>query len=144
MADIENKTFLFGNPMICRMLGYDEDEFKNLGVMDIHPAEALLHVFEQFERQARGEMTVAESLPVKRKDGTVFYADINTSPLILGGGKYLIGAFRDITERKRAEEELKKYQERLEETVLERLFCHEGRQGEDYGCRCRSLYAQAD
>jgi len=33
----------------------------------------------------------------------VFYADINTAPVQLGGKDYLVGIFRDITERKMAE-----------------------------------------
>lgn len=113
VADIENKKFCFANPMICRMLGYGEDELGNLGVMDIHTAEDLPYVFEEFERQARKEVTIAENIPVKRKDGTVFYADITASPVILGGKEYLIGTFRDITERKLAEEAIRKRNEEL-------------------------------
>ena len=92
LADTKSRTFITGNPAIARMLGYASEELAGLGIMDIHPAGDLPFVMEQFERQARGEFSVAVDIPVKRKDGSVFYADINATPAILGGRIY-IGAF---------------------------------------------------
>jgi|GEM_PF-1415140 len=117
---IEDKKFLFGNKMMCQMLGYTEDAIGYLSVMDIHPDKDLAYVLEQFQKQATGEITIAENMPVKRKDGSVFYADIKTSPITLGGRECLIGAFRDITERKLAAESIRKLNEELEEKVRER------------------------
>jgi len=108
LADMEGKKFHSGNAAICRMLGYSQEEIKNVGVMDIHPEKDVPHVIEQFEKQTRKEIAIAQSLPVKRKDGSVFYADINSAPVEISGKRYLLGIFRDITERKRAEEELQK------------------------------------
>jgi PAS domain S-box-containing protein len=106
LADIETKKFQIFNKMICRMLGYTEEEISRLSVNDIHPEKDLPHVIKVFENQARGEVKLAEGLPVKRKDGSVFYADVNTSPITIGGKKYLMGNFRDITDRKQAEQTL--------------------------------------
>lgn len=122
LADIETRKFQMCNKMICKMLGYTEEEITRLSVNDIHPEEDLPHVIEVFDSQARGEIKLAESLPVKRKDGSIFYADINTSPIILGGRKYLMGSFRDITERRQAEEELKKAHSELEQRVEQRTM----------------------
>jgi PAS domain S-box-containing protein len=80
--------------MICSMLGYSNDEIKNLTVMDIHPGEDLTHVLDQFEKLARGEITLAADIPIKRGDGSVFYADINSSWLTLDGKKYMTGILR--------------------------------------------------
>ncbi len=108
IADGETRRFVMGNGAICQMLGYTQDELVGIGVDDIHPKEALPHVIEQFERQVRGEITLAGDLPVRRKDGSVFYADINSTTVSLDGQTCLMGVFRDITERKLAAEESKK------------------------------------
>jgi PAS domain S-box-containing protein len=113
LADIETKKFHTGNAMICKMLGYSLEEIKNLSVMDIHPQESLPFVMEQFDKLAKEEITKTSELPVKRKDGSVFYAEISTVMLKLDGGSYLMGTFRDIAERKQAEKELRESEERF-------------------------------
>jgi len=107
LADLENQKFYMGNTVICQMLGYSLEEIKGLGVMDIHPKEDLSYIIEQFDRQSKGNITLATDIPVKRKDGSVFYADVNSAAIILAGRAYLLGTFRDITERKQAEEKIK-------------------------------------
>jgi two-component system, cell cycle sensor histidine kinase and response regulator CckA len=47
---------------------------------------------------------------VKRKDGTVFPADVSSAPLELDGRRHLLGIFRDITDRKNLEEQLRQSQ----------------------------------
>ena len=115
VADTERKTFIAGNRAICMMLGYTHEEMQGMPLAEIHPEKDLPHVIEQFERQAKKEFTLARDIPVKRKDGMVFYADINSSPVILEGRTCLIGMFRDITERRDAREELKKRINELED-----------------------------
>jgi PAS domain S-box-containing protein len=117
LADEETKKFYTGNNTACQMLGYSLEEIKNLGVPDIHPKEDLPYVIEQFEKQVRREIAVAKDLPVKRKNGSVFYADVNTSLIILAGRTYLLGLFRDITEHKRAEEEREKLIHELQDAL---------------------------
>ena len=72
---------------------------------------------EQFEKAARREVKIAEDLPIKRKDGSVFYADINTFPIVVGGRKYLVGVFRDITDRKLSQASLRESEEKYRTLV---------------------------
>ena len=107
LADIEGKVFLDGNKAICAMLGYSLEEIQSLGIRDIHPAEGLPYVMEQFEKQLKREISLAKDMPVKRKDGGVFYADVSSTPIVLDGKSFMMGVFRDITDRKRAEEAIR-------------------------------------
>ena len=106
-ADVETRKFVVVNEAACRMLGYNRNELLGLGVEDIHPAEDLPHVVQQFERQTKGEISLSGDLPVKRKDGSVFHADVNTALVELGGRACLLGIFRDTTQRREAEEKLR-------------------------------------
>jgi PAS domain S-box-containing protein len=114
VVDAESKKFLTCNKRICQMLGYTMDEIKALGVMDIHPEKDLSYVIDQFKGQARGEFTLARNIPMKRRDGSIFYTDINSSPVAIKGRQYLIGMIRDITEQKEAEARIKQYLSSLE------------------------------
>lgn len=108
LADPISKKFLQGNTTICSMLGYTKEEIESFTIHDIHPPEDISRVLDEFEKQLKGEMVLAKDLPVLRKDGSIFYADINSAHITIGGTHYLLGIFHDITARKRAEEALKK------------------------------------
>ncbi|MCZ7402966.1 MAG: PAS domain S-box protein [Candidatus Methanoperedens sp.] len=125
VADINTKKFIMSNKMMCMMLGYSPVEIRSLSVVDIHPEKDLGRALETFEKQAKEEPVSNTDIPVKRKDGTVFYADINTSLINVGGKKYLLGLFRDTTERRRADETLKVSEERyrkLAEAAHDAIF----------------------
>jgi len=119
IADSESKKFHLGNNSICRMLGYSPEEIKDLGVMDIHPEKDLPYVINQFERQAKGDFHLAEDLPLKRKDGSVFYADVNATTIAIAGKIYLMGFFHDTTERKNREKLILDANQRLEKVSEE-------------------------
>ncbi len=82
-------------------------------VDDIHPADMLPGVIAGFEAQARGDVRVLPAVPCLRGDGSVFYADIATSPAEIDGRQCMVGFFSDVTERKRAEDALRESEERF-------------------------------
>ncbi len=100
LADVEKKKFITGNKAICRMLRVDPEQITSLKVTDIYPQEDADYIKEQFERQANGDLTLAKDVPVRRKDGGIFYADINSVPVTLAGRTYLMSVFRKAHRRK--------------------------------------------
>ena len=118
LADNETKKFYSCNNKFREMLGFSPEEINKLGVADIHPKGDLPYVLAQFERQARREVGVAKDIPVKRKDGGVFYADISSAPVTLAARTFILGIFRDVTERKKVEDSLRESEKRLHDILM--------------------------
>jgi PAS domain S-box-containing protein len=106
VADVETKRFFFANPRICEITGYSLEELLKLGVGDIHPEKDLPYVIDSFTKQMQGKMTLSKDIPVLRKDERVVYCDVNARPMKIRSQEYLIGLFRDVTERNKAEEKI--------------------------------------
>jgi two-component system sensor histidine kinase UhpB len=113
VADVQAKRFILANATICEMLGYTEEELLELGVSDIHPEEDLPRVVEVFEKQANAEISLACDIPMLRMDGSVFYADINAAVITMEGQERLMGIFRDATDRRQIQEDLRRSREEL-------------------------------
>jgi PAS domain S-box-containing protein len=111
-ADVETKRFAFANPRICEITGYSLEELLKLGVGDIHPKKDLPYVIDSFTKQIQGKLTLSEDIPVLRKDEEVVYCDVNARPTKIGSREYLVGFFRDATERKNAENKVKESEEK--------------------------------
>lgn len=132
LADLETKKFHTANPRMCQMLGYSEEELKRLTVSDIHPVESLPRVLEAFAAQAKGDIQTAFEIPVRRKDGTVFYADINSKPFRMASQQYMLGIFHDVTERKKMQEAMLRAQ-KLSENLINSSI--DGIHAYDHQCR---------
>ena len=123
IAQIATRRFVGANASMSRMLGYTQEELLALRVDDIHPADALPDVLERFQIQAENPLVVTGARPVLRKDGTVFYADITTNNIHYNGELCAIGFFRDVTERRKNHEAL-----RREHQVLRHLLASQDRE----------------
>ena len=104
LADVESKKFYTCNKTFCDMLQYTHDEIRQLCVADIHPEEDLPRLLDAFERGVRQESVLEGDIPVRRKDGSVWWAEITASPVTISGKKYLLENFRDVTDRRKADE----------------------------------------
>jgi PAS domain S-box-containing protein len=81
----------------------------------IHPGD-LPNALDIFQKTMAGESVPPFSLRISRKSGDYFDADISVTPL--GGNKVtgLVGIARDISERKQAEESLRKLSQAVEQS----------------------------
>ena len=118
MADVECMRFRAANEAMCRMLGYDVHELQVMSVSDIHPTEALERVRQAFGDQVAGH-PLATDIPMKRKDGSVFLADVNAGMIEVDGTECLLGVFRDVTQRKDMEEQLVDTNVRLQSAMAQ-------------------------
>ena len=114
LVDAEDGSILEVNDATCSLYGYERDEILTLKMWDVsaEPEETVRRVKEPPHR-----------IPLryhKKKDGTVFPVEISLSALSLGGRQIMIGAVRDISDRKRVEDELRALTESLEDMVRKR------------------------
>jgi PAS domain S-box-containing protein len=113
VADLETRMFSYANPALCRLLGYSEAELTTMGLADIHPKDDLPWVVAEFEAQVRGDKALTAGLPCLRKDGAIVYTDVSAVGMSVDGRVCIAGFFRDITERKRAEQALREAEEQF-------------------------------
>ncbi len=115
--DAETKEFIDANDAVSSFYGYSKEEFLELKHTDI--TAELEKSDESIRQTISGEIS---SIPIryhKRKDGTILPVEISTGAFTLGKRQMVFGVARDITERKRAEESLRKRTHDLDERVKE-------------------------
>ncbi len=112
LFNIHEENFSNANEKICAMLGYTPDEIVRLSIADIHPREDLPFVMDQSEKLINRQIDLARSIPVVRKDKTMFFADISASRISLDKKDYALAVFRDVTEHKQTEEKLRQSEEK--------------------------------
>jgi len=122
MATLDG-TLIKVNDAYCRMLGYKREEMVGRKTVAFtHPDDTAI-TLKTFEQLASLEKTsVQYEKRYIRKDGTQIFAFINVSAIYDADGKpaYVLAQIQDMTERKRLEDELRKYTEHLEELVKEK------------------------
>ena len=117
ITEIETTRIQRVNAAICQMLGYTERELLTMSIADLHPAEEVANDLDRFQATSEGRISINENRPVLRKDGTIFYADITGHRILYNGRPCLLALFRDITERKHAEERVRTSEERYRSLV---------------------------
>ena len=104
MLHAADATVIDVNRQACENLGYSREELIGMKPADFDAAldpEALQRVSE---RIGAGDIVTVETRH-RRKDGTVFPVELRLRQVLQGGRRYTISLARDITERKRVEEE---------------------------------------
>ncbi len=106
VSDNATSRFVYANPAMCKMLGYTLEELAGMDRSAIHPAEEWSRIAAEIEAQAGGRTQMASNIPCTTRDGRTVYVDINATKALVNGRDCNIGFFRDISERKRIEDEL--------------------------------------
>ena len=106
--------YLMGNPTFLKMMGLEsEEELRKMAVADVYMNPKDRKVFSD-KLSAKGSVAGVE-LPLKKKDGTLFWASITARAICDESGKatFFDCNIVDITARKQAEEEKKKLQAQI-------------------------------
>jgi PAS domain S-box-containing protein len=116
----QDGRYIAANLALQKMLGYTEEELQSLTVLEV----------SHEEDRAATEAILAESVDgqrrdyriekrYRRKDGNVIWADVSSTLVPATGSTpaFFSAVIVDITERKRAEEELRESEQRLQDIV---------------------------
>jgi PAS domain S-box-containing protein len=110
--DLETLAFLAVNDAAVRHYGYSQDEFLSMTIKDIRPPEDIPALLDDIAQTAAGLSETASWRHLK-KDGTLIDVEITAHDIQFGSRPARIVLANDITERKRAEESLRLYNQRL-------------------------------
>ncbi len=110
VRDARTLELLDANRRFCEMWGYTLEELKALPLGSIGAYES---VEERRKRLIAYYAQAAKGIPslfqwaARRKDGSIFWVELNGTRITIGTRECLLLVVRDVTERKRAEEKIR-------------------------------------
>jgi len=122
LADTETGEIVDANLQAETLLGKARDQIIGMHQTQLHPPEKPGEYKEIFRRHVEGEGGRDTGGEIVRADGTTVPVSITAAAMIIHGRNLILGLFRDITERKQAEDELHETI-RLNRAFLDALPC---------------------
>ncbi|MGO9435518.1 MAG: sigma 54-interacting transcriptional regulator [Terracidiphilus sp.] len=117
MLDFEEGTIIDASRCACEGLGYSRQELIGMTplVFDVNLDRT---TFESIAAQAAaGETVLFDRHWHRRKDGSEFPVEVQTSAFWYGGRRFLLKVARDITDRLRAEEVVRQSEKELRDVI---------------------------
>ena len=114
MNDLEG-NFLYGNSKAEEIIGYRREDLLGRNFLDFNiiAESSLGKAVELLEKNIEGRPTGPDELEMVRKDGRHILIEINTTVIYRSDKKVVLAFVRDITERKRVDEEKAKLENQL-------------------------------
>ncbi|MHC4397219.1 MAG: PAS domain S-box protein [Planctomycetota bacterium] len=115
ITDLEGR-FIDGNKTAEELCGYEKEKLtgRNFAETGLLSAEQLPRALANLKKNANGEPTGPDEFVLKKKDGSFLTLEIRTFPVKISDEILVLGIGRDITERKRATETVRKQREELQ------------------------------
>ena len=113
--DLEG-NFIYVNETACQFHGYSKEEFMKKKLQQVVTPERVNGLADDFQMMLDNGQAIFESAHLL-KDGSVVPVEVHGRTLEYGGKEILLTVIRNITDRKQAEEELRKSYAKLQKTV---------------------------
>jgi PAS domain S-box-containing protein len=117
--ELEELRFLEVNEAALAHYGYSREEISKMRVTDIRPEEDLPRFLENI-KTSHAKLQHSGPWRHLKKDGSIIEVEISSHRLDWGGRTAVLVVAQDITERKRAQDEILRLNESLERRVAER------------------------
>ena len=117
LADVETGIILEANKQTEKLLGVPAEEIMGMHHTQVYPPEDVERNKELFNKYSQFDKSITlEDIFVQHKDGRKIPVEISSSVFKLGSKKVILGIFRDITERKKIKDDLRKSEGELKES----------------------------
>lgn len=111
---LQEDSYSYVNPKYEEIFGYGRGEMLGKNAWDVVLAEHKELVIENIRKRIDDEVkTIQYSFKAVKKDGTIIDVEVKGSKMIYNGKLAIIGTLQDITERLRAEQELRNSRQKL-------------------------------
>jgi PAS domain S-box-containing protein len=115
----ESGRFLYVNDESCRSLGYNTEELLSMAFMEIC-TDWTDERWNLHWQEVRNKGSIIFETRCRQKDGSFLSVEVSANYFEYGNNTYNLALARDVTERKRAENEILRLNAELEQRVSER------------------------
>lgn len=105
--------FVYANDIACQVLGYSKEEMMNMSIHNIDPNYPM-EIWSDFWSETKKRRYNNIESTHKTRDGRSFPVDIRANYVEFGGKEIICAFARDVSERKKAEEDQRRNMEELE------------------------------
>lgn len=113
IVESANRRIRYVNPALCRMLGYSDEEFRQMTILDLYPEDQRESVMSGFEAWLKGEGGFSANMCFLKKDKTIIHVDATSNRVQLEGVECVFTSIRDVSERIKAEKEKEEMQKQI-------------------------------
>ncbi len=133
ILDAESGRVVDANPFLISLLGYSHEDFLGKAVWDLGPFKDIAVSRDVFRELQEKEYVRYDDLPLETRDGRLINVEFVSNVYWVGQTKVVQCNIRDITQRKRAEEERKKLEAQLQASQkMEAIGCLAGGIAHDF------------